>query len=84
MVINKNLMYKIYLFSHGLKYKNSTLMASLERIKYYLTVTNSFIFGDTEVIPPALEIVARAFSETSIDSDYSTSYETLHKYTPYS
>lgn len=36
-------------------------------------MTNSFIFGDTGVIPPALEIVVGAFSEASIDSDWNTS-----------
>ncbi|CAB3244047.1 unnamed protein product [Arctia plantaginis] len=35
-------------------------------------MTISFIFGDTGVIPPALEM-AEAFREASIDSDIATS-----------
>lgn len=35
-------------------------------------MTISFIFGDTGVIPPALEM-AEAFREASIDSDCATS-----------
>lgn len=45
-------------------------------------MTISFIFGDTGVIPPALEM-AEAFREASIDSDIPTSDQSTYETKPY-